>query len=663
MAINTGEDEQGLRKIMDMTRMISVGLLLLHSYYFFYQVFQTWHLTAPIGERLLLNIAHTGLFNSFQKAKVIALAFLTLSLMGARGKKGERYNYRSATIYLVLGLVFYFGSCLVLLVGGIPPEPMTVTYMAGTGLGYILVMAGGAMLTRVIRDRLRPEVFNTDNETFPQEERLLVNEYSINLPAEYQLRGKTRRSWLNIINGRRGILLMGSPGSGKSWFIIENIIRQLIEKRFCLFIYDFKYPELSTLAYNHYLKHRKAYKVPPTFYCVNFRDAAASNRCNPLHPSLLEDILDAMEASKTILLSINRTWANKQGDFWVESPINFLAAVFWFLRKYQDGAYCTLPHAIELIQLPYDKLFTMLNTEPEVQTLVGPFLSGYLNDNMETVDSQMASVRIPLARLASPQLYYILSGNDFTLDINNPVAPKIVCLGNDPVKSEALAPVISLFCDRMNKVINQKGKAKCSTIYDEFGTIRVSSIQTVIATGRSNDIIPVIALQDFSQLKKVYSKEEAETIFNMTGNIISGQVSGETAKMLSERFPKTMQDRESLSINSSDISISKSKQLEASIPPSTIASLSSGEFIGLVADNPDQPITLKAIHAKVINDTAKINRERAAYLPLPHGLGMDKHLAIQENYRCIKHDIKNIVEAVMEELLNDPEIEHLVIKK
>lgn len=127
----------------------------------------------------------------------------------------------------------------------------------------------------------------------------------------------------------------------------------------------------------------------------------------------------------------------------------------------------------------------------------------------------------------------ILSGNDFTLDINNPQAPKIVCLGNDPVKSEALAPIISLFCDRMNKVINQKGKAKCATIYDEFGTIRVSSIQTVIATGRSNDIIPVIAIQDYSQLKKVYSKEEAETIFNMTGNIISGQVSGETAKMLS----------------------------------------------------------------------------------------------------------------------------------
>jgi type IV secretory pathway TraG/TraD family ATPase VirD4 len=369
-----------------------------------------------------------------------------------------------------------------------------------------------------------------------------------------------------------------------------------------------------------------------------------------------------MEASKTMLLSINKTWLNRQGEFFVESPINLLAAVIWFLKKFQDGKYCTLPHAIELLQLDYDKLFTVLNSESEIQTLINPFIKSYLDDNMETIDSQMASVKIPLGRLSSPMLYYILSGNDFTLDINNPKEPKIFCLGNDPVKADALAPVISLIVDRLNKIINQPGRYKCATIYDEFATIRASSVLKVIGQGRSNDIICAIALQDYSQLKQAYSKEEAEVIFNMTGNIISGQVSGETAKLLAERFPKTMQDRESLSINSSDTSISRSKALEAAIPPSTISTLSSGEFVGIMADNPDQPIDLKAFHCRVINDPEALKKEQQTSMPFLTGGNVDQGV-IRRNYQQIKLDTEDIAETVLEGLLNDPGREHLVVKK
>ncbi len=426
-----------------------------------------------------------------------------------KGRKSEKLTYRSPLIYTIVGFALYFASVFCL---QLEAEAATIAgiYIVVTGLGFILIMTGGGLLTRVIKDKLSSNVFNTDNETFPQEERLITNEFSINLPAVYQLKGKARPSWINFINPRRGLLVIGSPGSGKSYFVIENVIQQLIEKGFALFIYDFKHPDLTTLAYNHFLLHQKAYSVKPTFHQVNFANPLESARCNPLHPVLLQDITDAMEASKTILLSINRTWAGKQGEFFVESPINFLAAVFWFLRNYENGKYCTLPHAIELLQLPYDKLFTVLNTDAEIHTLINPFIAAYLSNVMETVESQIASVRIPLGRLASPQLYYILSGNDFSLDINNPATPKIFCLGNDPVKSEALAPVVSLICDRLNKIINQKGKAKCGTIYDEFTTIRVSSVQTIVATGRSNNIAPVMAIQDYSQLKKIYSKEEAE---------------------------------------------------------------------------------------------------------------------------------------------------------
>jgi len=661
MAIQTGEDEKALHRIMDMTRMLGIIMLLLHGYYYYYGAFQDWHLTAPIGDRILADIERTGLFHHFHTSKLIALGFLVLSLIGVRGRKSEKLNYRMAVAYLTAGLSLYFSSRLLLYLSA-PVTTLAGAYFSVTGLGFVLVISGGAILTRIIKGKLSPNVFNTDNETFPQEERLIQNAYSINLRAEYQLKGKTRSSWINYINPRRSLLIMGSPGSGKSWYIIEPAIKQLVEKQFSEFIFDYKYPDLTLVAYNHFLKFRHLYPVPPAFYAVNFTHPEYSHRSNPLFPEMMTDLLDAMEASKTMLLSINRTWANKQGEFFVESPINFLAAVFWFLRKFQDGRYCTLPHAIELIQLKYDDLFTVLNTEPEVQHLVTPFISAYLNDVMETVDSQIASVRIPLGRLASPLLYYILSGNDFTLDINNPKAPKIVCLGSDPLKSEALAPVISLFCDRLHKIINQKGKAKCALVYDEFSSIRVPSIQTVIAVGRGHDIVPIIAIQDYSQLKKVYSKEEAEAIFNMTGNFITGQVSGESAKLVSERFPKIMQDRESISINSSDTSISRSKQLESSVPPSTIASLSSGEFVGMVADNPNELITLKSFHARIVNDPTALKREKSAYLPLPLVRKVNPAL-IDTYYKQVKTDVQDIVNTVLEQTLNNSEKEHLLVRK
>lgn len=657
----TGENEMGLRKIIDMTRMISIVILLIHFYYYCYGAFEEWGLTHTITDRLLLNFSHSGLFSSFNVSKLVALLFLAVSLVGARGRKNPKSNYKSAFAYIITGLLIYFISGLAVLIRSMELTSVAQLYMALTGIGYLLMLTGGVSLSRIIKGRLSSEVFNKANETFPQEERLLTNPYSINLPATYQLKGKIRSSWINYVNPRRGLLALGSPGSGKSWYIIENCIRQLSDKSFAQFVFDFKYPELTNLTYNLYLKNRHKYPVPPQFFCVNFTKPI--HRLNPLYPDMLLDLVDAIEASKTMLLSINKSWASRQGEFFVESPINLLAAVIWFLKKFDGGKYCTLPHAIELLQLDYEKLFTVLNYEPEIQTLINPFSSAFLNDVMETVDNQMASVKIPLGRLSSPSLYYILSGNDFTMDINNPKAPKIFCLGNDPLKSEALAPVISLICDRLNKIINQPGRYKCATIYDEFATIRATSVLRVIGQGRSNDIICIIALQDYSQLKQVYSREEAEAIFNMTGNIISGQVSGETAKLLSERFPKIMQDRESMSINSNDTSISRSKQLEASIPASTISSLSSGEFVGITADNPNQIIELKAHHCRIVNNVEELAKEKASFKPLIEVPQANDPLEIQRTFFKIKQDVQDIAEVVMERMLNDPSKEHLIVKK
>ena len=386
-----------------------------------------------------------------------------------------------------------------------------------------------------------------------------------------------------------------------------------------------------------------------------------SYRCNPLNPDFHRSLIDAIEAARSILLAINRTWAARQGEFFVESPINLLAAVIWFLRRYKDGRFCTLPHAIELLQLSNDHLFTVLNTEPEISALVSPFIDAYRDDVMETLVGQIASAKIPLARLASPQLYYILTGDDFTLDINDARRPKIICLGNDSIRSEALSPVISLFCDRLNKIINQKDKMKCAIVYDEFPTIRATSVQTVIQVGRSNDIMPIIVIQDYSQLKQTYTREEAEALFNMAGNILCGQVNGETARLVSDSFPRIRQPRTSLSVNSQDVSVSESRQLDPSVPASTISNLSSGEFVGILADDPSEPIALKAFHGRIIqgDDAA---REGGTLVSLPEVRTVDE-AAITANHQQILKDVRDIYDNRMKVLLSDPVKRHLIVNK
>ena len=416
-----------------------------------------------------------------------------------------------------------------------------------------------------------------------------------------------------------------------------------MKKGFSMFLYDFKYDDLSRLAYNKLLAYQNNYAVKPKFYVINFDDLSRTHRCNPLDPEGMEDITDATEASRTIMMGLNRDWIKKQGDFFVESPINFLTAVIWYLRRYQGGKYCTLPHVIELMQADYDKLFAVLREEEEIKVLINPFISAYQNKAMAQLEGQIASAKIGLARLSSPQLYYVLSGNDFTLDVNNPLEPKVVCVGNNPQKLQVYGAVLSLYISRMIKLVNRKAQLKSSLIFDEFPTIYFNNMDSLIATARSNKVATTLAVQDFSQLKKDYGAEQAEVIIGIVGNIISGQVTGDTAKKLSENFGKIMQDRESKSINSSDISISKSTQMDYAIPASKIAALSSGEFVGIVADTPDQKIRLKMFHCEIQNDHEAIAKEEAGYKPIPVVENVS-YADVIENYSKIKADVEWLLE-------------------
>jgi len=662
MAMQTGENEQALRKILDMTRLISIIILAIHFYYYCYAAFGKWHLVSCFSDKIMGNIYHTGLFSNFHKSKLFALGFLIISLIGAKGRKDEKLNYKTAFAYIITGILIYFISYLSLYLK-IELMLAAIAYMILTSSGFLLMLSGGTLLSRIIKNRLNSkDIFNNENETFPQEERLLDNEYSINLQARYHLKDKIRDSWINIINPFRGLLVSGTPGSGKSYFVIRHVITQHIRKQFTMFVYDFKFDDLTRIVYNTWLKYKHLYPKLPQFYVINFDDLTRTNRCNPLEPSGMSDITDASESARTILLGLNREWIKRQGDFFVESPINFLSAIIWYLRKYKDGEFCTLPHVIELMQEDYDSLFTLLRTEKEIEVLINPFVNAYLNNVMDQLEGQIASAKIAMARLSSPQLYYVLSGSDFTLDINNPEDPKIVCMGNNPQKIQIYGAVLSLYVNRLVKQVNQKNKQKSSLIFDEFPTIYLNNMDSLIATARSNKVATCLGIQDFSQLRKDYGREQADVIMNIVGNLISGQVTGDTAKQLSERFGKIMQDRESLSINSGDTSISRSKQLESAVPPSKISGLSSGEFVGMVADDPDCKIELKTFHSEIVNDHQALKKEQDQYVDIPVIRKVDNSM-VQRNYLQIKKDIKDIIYAEKERLLNDIELKHLIIKK
>jgi hypothetical protein len=638
--MGTGENEQALRKIIDLTRICSIAILVMNIYVFCYPALQHWGYTHPWIDKVLVVVERTALFQTIWHSKLLSLALLLVSLIGAQGKKSDTINPVKATACLLAGILFFLLSHAVFLLA-LTVTWKVIAYMVITVIGFLLILTGGTWLSRLIRLKMSDDIFNRINESFPQEEQRRDNEYSINLPAQYVLKGKLRKSWINIINPFRGVLVSGLPGSGKSYFVIRHIITQHIAKGFTMFVYDFKFDDLSRIAYNALLRYQHRYSKKPSFYVIDFDDIYY--RCNPLDPASMDDITDATESSRSIMLGLNRDWIKKQGDFFIESSLNFLSAVIWFLRKYEDGKYCTLPHVIELMQVEYSIMFPLLKTEPEIEVLVNPFESAYHHEAWDQLEGQIASAKIGMARLSSPVLYYVLSGNDFTLDINNPDEPKVICMGNNPQKQQIYGAVVSLYVSRLTKLVNKANKLKSSLVFDEYPTLYFQGMDNLIATARGNKVATTIAVQDYSQLRRDYGREQADVVMNICGNVVSGQVVGDTAKTFSERFGKIVQERQSVSINRNDTSVSRSTQLDSAIPPSKIATLSSGEFVGIVADDPQDKIQQKIFHAEIINDHDALRREEQSYRPIPRVRNVTLE-QITQNYHKIKEDIRFIIE-------------------
>ena len=658
---------RALAKIMEFGRAVSIFILVVHVYVYCYPSMSSWHLNLDVIDRILMNFDRTtGIFGCILWTKLMAVLLLAISCMGTIGVKGEKITWQRIWAVLTVGAVLFFMNWWLLDLP-FPHEAITALYVVTLAAGYLCLLMAGLWISRLYRHNLMEDVFNMENESFMQETELKENEYSVNLRTRFWFRGKAYDGWINLVNPFRATMVLGTPGSGKSYAIINQYIKQIIEKGYSLFLYDFKYPDLAEIAYNHLLAHLDGYKVKPKFYVINFDNPRESHRCNPIHPDFMTDISDAYESAYTIMLNLNRTWISKQGDFFVESPIILLASIIWYFKIYKNGKYCTFPHAIEFLNRKYADIFPILTSYPELENYLSPFMDAWESSAVEQLQGQIASAKIPLSRMISPALYWVMTADDFTLDINNPEEPKVLVVGNNPDRQGIYGAALGLYNSRIVKLINKKKRLKSSVIIDELPTIYIRGLDNLIATARSNKVAVMLGFQDFSQLKRDYGDKESAVICNTVGNVFAGQVVAETAKTLSERFGKVLQKRQNMTINRNETSVSINTQMDSLIPASKISNLTQGMFVGAVADNFDERIEQKIFHAEIVVDNEKVRRETARYVKIPQIIDFtDKdgndtmQQQIDANYYRIKSEVKQIVADEIERIKADPKLSHLI---
>ncbi len=627
-----------LVKLHEGFRFFSYVLLFVSLYLTQLDYFIRFKIHIPAFYPLVEKMQNLRFLAGLYPSKTVCLVFLAITCIGTRAHKDRELKVSTILSQVIFGLILYWGSLIWF-------KSYPAIYLLLTFFGFVILNIGFDNISKLINVNLMKDRFNVENESFPQEQDLKENEYSVNLPTGYLFKDKQQEGWINIVNPFRATMVIGTPGSGKSFSVVLPFIRQHLKKGFSMCVYDFKYPDLSLVTYNHFLKARKSGKLPETarFYVINFENIQKSFRCNPLAPEWMESPIDAFESSRTILYNLNREWIRKQGEFFSESAVSFFAAVIWFLKKYNNGRFCTLPHAIELLQMDYDDLFAVLEQEKDVANIINPFINAHKRGAHEQLEGQLGSLKIAISKIISPEIYWICSGNDFSLDINNPESPKILCLANNPLRVEMYGAVLSLFITRMLKVINKKDQQPASLIFDELPTIYFRGLDTLIATARSNRISTLLGVQTIDQLIRDYGKEQANAITSNIGNVFSGQAAGETARFIQNRMGKILQERQSVNINRNVQSSTFSTQLDYLMPEGKISTLPQGYMVGQVADNFGETIAQKNFNCLISVDVQAQEREEKRFVSIPDFYQFDNIPDVLERNRTkIQNDILSI---------------------
>lgn len=623
------------KSILSLFWILSLVVMLLHIVLYNYSIFAENELM-----RMVAYIGHKLGFSSPTVGKVLVIISVLLAGLGSSIVR-QTNVVRQVVIFCVCA-VFMMISDIIIMPG--------LTYIYANVVAYLGLCASSYLIGGYIG--WGNALDNTDaavTVNFMQETRKIENPDSVNIPTSFNYNDKEYKGWINVVNCYRASLVIGTPGSGKTYSFYYHFIEQMLAKGYCGLCYDFKYPDLSKIIYNIMLENAGKDKgVQPKFYVINFDDATKTNRCNPISPVFMTDIIDAYEAAYMVMINLNKTWIQKQGDFFVESAIVFFTAIIWYLRLYDGGKYCTLPHAIELLMQPYEAVFTMLQKQDEVKNYMSPFINAMEGNAQDQLQGQIGSAQIPLTRLSSPSVYWAMSGDDFSLDINNPQDPKVVCIGNNIDRQTIYAAALSLYTSRLFKIINKPGRQKCFVLLDELPTIYLKGLDNLIATARSNKVAIVAGAQDLSQIVRDYGEKEADVIVNTVGNVFSGQVKGRTAKMLADTFGKVHVKKTSLSINDRDAShgMNVNTQLEDMIPASVISTLSQGTFVGQVADNWGEEIRQKFFHSRVMaNEQVLSNKANYKEIPpLAEAEGGSMDNVVKQNYFRIKDEIRQMIE-------------------
>jgi hypothetical protein len=577
-------------------------LLLVNLYYYVHPLLSSMGLTAEIADLIVYKLRSGGVFVAPYRTKFLGMGLIAAGLVTQTGK-GTGVSWTTVVCSGVLGAgLFLF------------PFLNPVTYLITTCIGAVIL--GWAIASAGRKFSAFNEAINDRNETFSQCTKEMKTDDSVNIPMRFQYKYRIHKGWINVINPFRATMVLGTPGSGKSFSVYGPFIEQMIAKGYSMFIYDYKFPDLTEIVYNEFMDNINRYDTVPEFCVINFNDPIRSLRCNPINPRYITDPADTTEIAELVMLNVNKAAVEKE-DFFTLSAKVYLDALIWFLKLYEDGRYCTFPHVIELMAQDYKKVFSILSRYPELEAKIKPFSNALEGGAQDQLQGQIASAQIPLNKFVSPSLYWVLTGDDFTLDINDPKHPKILCVGNDPDRQAIYGTTLALFTSRMFKLINHKGKRKCGVLLDELPTIFLKGLDNLIATARSNKVAIVLGAQDKSQLKRDYGEKESEVIFNTVGNIFSGQVNGKTAEELSKSFGKEFRKRESQTRGIEQDSVNISFQHEELLPLSTIETLSQGVFFGKVADNNDMKIKEKFFCGEIIRDIEELKRKRKRWREIP----------------------------------------------
>ena len=682
---NSQEQDKEYRGILNTILYMGYAVLLFHFYVFCNNVFQQLGIPLGLLDRFIRTLNNsTHVFEQVWYSKLAALFLLLVYVLGNVSKKKISATWNDAFLYGLIGILLYFGSTLLLTLKNLNFNLINLLYVLSTVTGFLILIKAAGVAGSIINLKMGDDPWNEENESFMQETRLMETEYSVNIPTLFRYKNKILKGWINIVNPFRAAIVLGTPGSGKTFAIINNYIKQQIEKGYTMYVYDFKFPDLSRVAYHYFQKNKhvyqKMYGIIPKFVTINFDDPRRSNRCNPLIPSLMTDIIDASEASTTVLLNLSKAWVQKQGEFFTESPIKYFTACIWYMKLYHDKKvreflqtlpveertkpgitnhinYCTFPHIIEFAAHDYEEVFPLIYAEPELENNIKPFFNALKNGAKEQLEGQIASALLPLSTLNSKTLYWVMTGDEFTLDINNPKDPKILCAGNNPDRQVVYGAALGLYNARLVKLVNRKDQLKSSIIVDELPTIYFRGLNTLIATARSNRVSTILGLQDLSQLIVEYGKDVAQAIFNTIGNVFSGQVFGETAKTLSSRFGKIVQQRQSFNVTEKETTTNFSTQMDSVIPESKISNLSQGNMVGAIADEKGQEIQQKMFHAQIVISQQMID-ELKKLPPIPP-IEKYSHLSdeelmelVDDNYKKVKTDVNQLIKEQLDELRN-----------